>query len=166
MKTTAISSTIKIFAIGGVGEEWAKGSQIFALNLVSMRYTNYTYILEYIVSLANVALIDEVQGVPPEVHGFMGCFSLPVGVELFVLHQVDVKVDSGFETLLLHPVTAVAMKTDCVVAHTAQILNNLRSNQVSLPRVGQQADRLHVSRCEAALGQVLIQHISFLIINS
>ena len=96
-----------------------------AVVLVSLGNTNCTYILEYIVSLAHVALIDEVQRVPPEVHGLVGCFSLPVGVELLVLHQVDVKVDSGLETLLLHPVAAVAMKTDCVVAYTAQILNKL-----------------------------------------
>ena len=127
---------------------------------------NYTYILEYIISLAHVALIDQVQWVPPEVHGLMGSLGLPVGVELLVLHQVDVKVDSGLETLLLHPVATVAMKTDCVVAYTAQILNNLRSDKVGLPGVGQQADRLHVTCCEAALRQVLIQHISFLIINS
>lgn len=87
-----------------------------------------TYILKNIVSLANVSLVDKIERVPLEVHGFVRRFRLPVRMELLVLHQIDVEVDSGLEALLFHPVAAVAVEFDSVIAHASQILHNLRSN--------------------------------------
>ena len=87
-----------------------------------------TYILENIVSLANVSLVDKIERVPLEVHGFVRCFRLPVRMELLVLHQIDIEVDSGLEAFLFHPVAAIAVELDSVAAHTPQILHNLRSN--------------------------------------
>ena len=84
-----------------------------------------TYILDNIVSLANVSLVDEIERIPLEVHGFMRRFGLSVRMELLVLHQIDIEVDRGLEALLLHPVAAVAMELDSVIAHAPQILHDL-----------------------------------------
>jgi hypothetical protein len=97
-----------------------------------------TYILKDIVSLAHIALVDQVQWVPLEVDIFILSFGLSIGMELLVLHQINVEVNSRLEALLLHPVAAITVELNCIIADAAQVLNDLRANQIGLSRVGQQ----------------------------
>lgn len=96
------------------------------------RLGSTTYILKDIVSLAHIALVDQVERVPLEVDVFIVSLGLSIGMELLILHQINVEVNSWLEALPLHPVTAIAVKLNCIIADAAQVLNDLRANEIGL----------------------------------
>ena len=73
-------------------------------------------------------------------------------MELLVLHHINVELHSWLEALLLHPISTISVETNGVIADSTQVLNDFRANEVSLARVGEQADRLDVLSCEASFG--------------
>ena len=63
-------------------------------------------------------------------------FRLSIGMELLILHQTNVEVERGVAALVLHPLAAMAVESNTIVAYTAHVLQDLGANQISLSRVG------------------------------
>jgi len=77
-------------------------------------------------------------------------------MELLIDHGIDIKIDGWLEALFLHPFATVATESDLVSTDTSEVLDDFGTDQVSLARVGKQADGLDIGSCEASLGHVVL----------
>ena len=65
-------------------------------------------------------------------------------MERLICEDIDIKVKRGLEAFLLHPVATIAMEADGITRDTPQVLDDLRTDEVGLAGVGEQAHRLDV----------------------
>ena len=67
-----------------------------------------SYHLVNVIRLAFVVHIDHIKGVPAEEDVLVDDLCFAIGGESFVQHQVNVKINCGFETLLTHELASIA----------------------------------------------------------
>ena len=60
-------------------------------------------------------------------------------MERLISEDIDIKVKRGLEALLLHPISTIAMEADGISGDAPQVLDDLRTDEISLARVGEQA---------------------------
>ena len=60
-------------------------------------------------------------------------------MERLISEDIDIKVKRGLEALLLHPISTIAMEADGISRDAPQVLDDLRTDEISLARVGKQA---------------------------
>ena len=86
-------------------------------------------------------------------------------MERLICEDIDIKVKRWLKAFLLHPVTTIAMETDGISGDAPQILDDLRTDEVGLAGVGEQAQRLDVGGCETTFGNCR-EHFFNLLITS
>ena len=104
----------------------------------------YNFIL--VISLSDIVLVNHVKWIPTEKDGLVENLCFTVSVELFGRHPIDVHLKCVLEAFLLHPGATVTKELDLFSAYSFDVLDNFRSNQISLARVCQDANGLDI-RC-------------------
>ena len=89
----------------------------------------------------------------------MGSLSSAVRMELFIGEDIDIKVKRRLKALLLHPIAAIAVEADGITGDAPQILDDLRTDEIGLAGVGEEAHRLDIGGCEAPFGHCR-EHLS------
>ena len=85
-------------------------------------------------------LVDEVEWIPSEEDGFIEHLCFSVSMELFGWKSINVDFKGILKSFLLHPGASIAKELNLVSTHCLEVLNDFGPNQVSLARIGQNAD--------------------------
>lgn len=103
-----------------------------------------------LVAVSGVMLVYEVEGVPlVEVALIIAALRSSEGMELLIKHIIEVNFDSVVETFLLHPLATIAVEVDLfVTSNFFQVAHDLRTNQIRLSGVGQNA---HILSAESSI---------------
>jgi len=98
------------------------------------------YLVVDVIGASGEMLVHQVERVPSEEDGLLERLSLTVSSEGLVHELANVELNSRLEAFLLHPLATVAGEGDVFATHSAQVSDELGSDQVGLARVRQDAD--------------------------
>lgn len=92
------------------------------------------------VASSGVMLIDQIERIPFEVEVLIYGLALSESVERLIEHHVEINFKGLVEALLLHVFASISEKVELLAALLLESLHNLGAGEISLSRVGEDAD--------------------------
>ena len=98
----------------------------------------------YLISIASVVFVNQIEWVPAEKNCLIEDFGLSVGSEGLVHKVADVELYRRSESLFFHPLATVASEGNVFSADSFEFVHDFSAMKVGLSAVGENANRSRV----------------------